>query len=52
MYEVTYLSESGAHYFARDIEADSKEEAKAKFIKETGIESWRIYNIVEIEEEE
>ena len=52
MYEVTYLSENGAYYFKRDIEADSKEEAKAKFVAETGIESWRIYCVLEIEEEE
>lgn len=51
MYEVTYLSENGAYYFKRDIEADSKEEAKEKFIKETGVESWRIESIVEIEED-
>lgn len=48
MYEVTYLSESGAYYFTRDIEADSKEEAKEKFLAETNIEEWRIYSIAEI----
>lgn len=50
-YEVTYLGENANYYHLMDIEANSKEEAKMKFIKETRIESWRIYSIIEIEEE-
>ena len=51
MYEVTYLGSNANYYHYYDIEADNKEDAREKFIAKTGIESWRIYDVIEVEEE-
>ena len=51
MYEITYLGENANYYHYYNVEANSREEAKEKFLAETNIEEWRIYSIAEIEEE-